>query len=144
MDSKIIKEIFSQIREVARDVKTLKSVISGRSEVAGALPRRDIADLGSPGTEGRLAFVRDSALPDGTAGNVAIDFGGAWIYAFSNGYIPEYTVAALAGVTTGGRLAYATNGRKPTEGVGAGTGVLVYRDNSNIWISVHSGVAITA
>ena len=37
-----------------------------------------------------------------------------------------------------GSLAYASDGRKAGEGVGAGTGVLVFHDGTN-WIAVDSG-----
>jgi len=42
--------------------------------------------------------------------------------------VPEYTVAALPAKMQRSRLAFATDGRKAGEGVGAGTGVLVYDD----------------
>lgn len=56
----------------------------------------------------------------------------------------SYSVAGLPGSAKPGTQAYATNGRKPGQLAGAGTGVLVYFDNSSVWISVHSGVAVTA
>lgn len=53
-----------------------------------------------------------------------------------------YTVGTLptAGVVGKG-LAFASNGRKPGEGVGSGTGVYVFDDGS-AWISVCSGAAV--
>ena len=42
-----------------------------------------------------------------------------------------------------GEWAYATNGRKPGEGAGSGTGVPCFWSNGN-WIAVTSGVAVTA
>ncbi|MFO1026189.1 MAG: hypothetical protein U1E70_13465 [Acetobacteraceae bacterium] len=57
--------------------------------------------------------------------------------------LPSYAVASLPGGCSAGAVAYAANGRKPTEGAGAGTGVQVYFDGSR-WISVSSGSAVVA
>jgi hypothetical protein len=54
-----------------------------------------------------------------------------------------YTVATLPTPGTAGRLAYASNGRKPGEGAGAGTGVPV-TDTNGAWYSDYSGTAVTA
>lgn len=67
----------------------------------------------------------------------------AFLQALANG-TSSYTVAGLPGSAKPGTQAYATNGRKPGQAAGAGTGVLVYFDNNSAWISVHSGVAVTA
>lgn len=56
---------------------------------------------------------------------------------------PSYTVANLPATATAGQLAYASNGRKGAEGIGAGTGVLVFYDGS-AWIAVDSGAAVAA
>jgi hypothetical protein len=55
-----------------------------------------------------------------------------------------YTVAALptAGVAAGD-IAYASNGRKPSEDAAAGTGILVYRD-ATAWRSVADGTTVAA
>jgi len=55
-----------------------------------------------------------------------------------------YTVEGLPVSAVAGSIAYASDGRKPGESAGDGTGVLVYFDNAQAWISVHSGVAVTA
>ena len=44
--------------------------------------------------------------------------------------LPNYTVASLPGSPGTGAIALATNGRKPSEGGGAGTGVEVFYDGS--------------
>lgn len=53
------------------------------------------------------------------------------------------TVALLPAVAVAGAVAFATNGRKNGEGVGAGTGVLVFHDGTN-WIASDSGQAVAA
>jgi hypothetical protein len=62
------------------------------------------------------------------------------VAAFPSGY----TVAGLPASAKYGTILYASNGRKPGESAGAGSGVLVYYDNASAWISIHSGVAVTA
>ena len=57
----------------------------------------------------------------------------------SSSPVAELPVSAKAGA-----IYYASNGRKPGESAGHGTGVLVYFDSTETWISVHSGVAVTA
>jgi hypothetical protein len=54
----------------------------------------------------------------------------------------SYTVAALP-AGTAGKCAFASNGRKNGEGVGAGTGVLVFHDGTN-WCACDTGVAVAA
>jgi hypothetical protein len=57
--------------------------------------------------------------------------------------LPSYTVATLpTGISAGG-MAFASNGRKPSEGTGAGTGVQVYFDGSR-WISSSTGTAVAS
>jgi hypothetical protein len=57
--------------------------------------------------------------------------------------LPSYTVSALPGGYNAGAVAFATNGRKPNEGAGGGTGVQVFFDGSR-WISVSSGSQVAA
>ena len=57
--------------------------------------------------------------------------------------LPGYTVAALPAGMEAGAKAFASNGRKPAQGAGAGTGVEVFFDGT-AWIAVTSGAAITA
>jgi hypothetical protein len=52
--------------------------------------------------------------------------------------LPSYTVAGLPATAIAGAKAFATNGRKPTEGTGAGSGVEVFSDGVH-WISVCAG-----
>lgn len=54
-----------------------------------------------------------------------------------------YTVATLPAAGTAGRTAFASDGRKAAEGVGAGTGVLVFDDGSN-WIAADTGATVAA
>ena len=57
--------------------------------------------------------------------------------------LPNYTVATLPTGVDRGAKAFATNGRKPGEAAGAGTGVEVFFDGTS-WISVTSGAAVSA
>ena len=52
--------------------------------------------------------------------------------------LPSYTVAALPSSSVAGAKAFTTNGRKPTEAAGAGTGMEVFSDGVH-WISVSGG-----
>jgi hypothetical protein len=57
--------------------------------------------------------------------------------------LPSYSVTGLPVSSPAGAKAYATNGRKPNEAVGAGTGVEVFCDGTR-WISVCSGLPAAA
>lgn len=58
---------------------------------------------------------------------------------------PVYTVAALPATAATGADAWASNGRKPGEGGGAGTGVPVFfNPNTATWFSYLSGVQVTS
>jgi hypothetical protein len=52
--------------------------------------------------------------------------------------LPSYTVPGLPATALAGAKAFASNGRKPTEAAGAGTGVEVFSDGVR-WISVCAG-----
>jgi hypothetical protein len=54
--------------------------------------------------------------------------------------LPSYTVASLPTGIAAGALAFASNGRKPSEAAGAGTGITVFFDGTT-WISQCSGLA---
>ena len=56
---------------------------------------------------------------------------------------PAYTVANLPAAPGAGALAFASNGRKPSEAAGAGTGVEVFNDGTR-WISTCSGAQVAA
>ncbi len=56
---------------------------------------------------------------------------------------PTYTVANLPSTPTAGSFAFASNGRKPGEPAGAGTGVQVFGDGMH-WISVCSGASVAS
>ena len=56
-----------------------------------------------------------------------------------------YTVAGLPATGATGQFAYASNGRKPGEGAGSGTGVPVFWNaGSASWFSYCSGAAVTS
>ena len=57
--------------------------------------------------------------------------------------LPNYMVASLPASAAAGAMAFATNGRKPSEVAGAGTGVTVFFDGGR-WICSSSGVQVAA
>ena len=57
--------------------------------------------------------------------------------------LPSYPVASLPATAAAGAKAFATNGRKPSDAAGAGTGVEVFYDGTK-WISVCSGSQVAA
>jgi hypothetical protein len=57
--------------------------------------------------------------------------------------LPSYTVAGLPATASAGAKAFASNGRKPTEAAGAGSGVEVFNDGVR-WISVCAGSQVLA
>lgn len=60
-------------------------------------------------------------------------------------YPRNFTVAALPATGSSGEWAYATNGRKPAEGPGAGTGVPVwFNSGTATWFSYCSGTVVLA
>jgi len=59
------------------------------------------------------------------------------------GGVATSTVAGLPAAGQFGRLRFATNGRKTGEGLGAGTGVLVY-DDSVAWRRCDDGTTVAA
>ncbi len=57
------------------------------------------------------------------------------------GAVETNTVVLLPAAGQAGRVRFATNGRKTGEGVGAGTGVLVY-DDGTAWRRVDDGTTV--
>jgi hypothetical protein len=57
--------------------------------------------------------------------------------------LPSYTVAALPASSAAGALAFVTNGRKPSEAAGSGTGVQAFFDGTR-WIAASSGTQVQA
>jgi hypothetical protein len=57
--------------------------------------------------------------------------------------LPSYTVAGLPATAVAGAKAFASNGRKPSEVAGAGSGVEVFSDGVR-WISVCAGSQVLA
>ena len=85
--------------------------------------------------------------------HIASDGNGNWCEIFRSNAVapkwtappilPNYTVAALPANLSAGSIAFATNGRKPGEAAGAGSGVQVFFDGQH-WISSSSGSAVSA
>jgi hypothetical protein len=57
--------------------------------------------------------------------------------------LPSYTVGSLPTAGVAGAMAFASNGRKPTDPAGAGTGVMAVYDGQK-WTSSCSGTAVSA
>lgn len=58
---------------------------------------------------------------------------------------PIYTVAGLPAAAANGAFAFASNGRKPSEGSGSGTGVPVFFNPGTMtWFSYCSGAAVAS
>jgi len=57
--------------------------------------------------------------------------------------LPAFKVANLPSASVAGRVAFASNGRKSGEGVGAGTGVQVYADGV-AWRRVSDDTTVAA
>ncbi len=57
--------------------------------------------------------------------------------------LPSYSVSGLPALPGAGGKAFTTNGRKPNEAAGAGTGVEVFYDGTH-WISVCGGTVVAA
>ena len=58
--------------------------------------------------------------------------------------LPVFTVAALPATAATGQLAFASNGRKPGEGGGAGTGITVFFNGATgTWFTT-LGVVVTS
>ncbi len=87
-------------------------------------------------TDGSVALAYDP-------GSAAINVSGAVRFS-APPVMPAYTVSALPPSPVPGAKAYASNGRKAGELAGAGTGVEVFADNLNRWISVLSGTQVQA
>ncbi len=85
--------------------------------------------------------------------HVVSDGGGTWREVFHSNAVnphftappvlPSYTVGALPGSPGAGAMAFVSNGRKPNEGPGGGTGVEVFFDGTR-WISTCSGAQVQA
>ena len=60
-------------------------------------------------------------------------------------YSPVYTVAGLPSTGSSGQFAFASNGRKPGEGAGSGTGVPVFFNSATgTWFSYCSGTVVAS
>ena len=107
-----------------------------------------------------IATAGSDAIDNGPVGlrqndryHVVSDGSGTWREVFRTNAVsprfggppilPSYTVAVLPAPASAGAKAYASNGRKPNEAAGAGTGVEVFYDGLR-WISVCSGSQVQA
>lgn len=77
-----------------------------------------------------------------TASGMVVAQGGATLVGGTL-QLPQYPVASLP-VSSPGALAYASNGRKPGEPAGSGTGVVVWSSSGNQWLSIVSGTPAQA
>lgn len=138
----LLRDVYSRLD--AFDKRLRAVAFQSRSEFAGGVSRVTTAEL-PPNMAGRVNFVTDAVRPDGGTGDLEYNDGSAWISvhdaAVFAGYalgVQEYLVDDLPtppSTPSGVRaVAFATNGRKAGEGVGAGTGVPVYwNDDTGQW-----------
>ncbi len=56
----------------------------------------------------------------------------------------SYTVASLPATAANGQIAFASNARKPGEGPGAGTGMLVFFNSATLTWFTTLGVVVTS
>lgn len=129
----------------------------GRSEWTGGVVTRTMSQATAmPNASGQMLVASDDTRPDGGSGVLWYNDGTGWFgtyaYAFYALYgigFLEYTVAALPvppTIPSGVRpVAFATNGRKSGEGVGAGTGVPVYWNSAtNQWLLFEDNSVVLA
>ncbi len=141
-------------------LSTSSAVFSGNLTAAGTLAVAGAAQFGATTVKGGLGVIGGITASAGlTASTVsvsgAISAGGSLAVAgaftaqggatISGGVLglPLFAVAALPTASAGG-LAYATNGRKPGEASGAGSGVLVWGTSTKQWLSILSGTPVQA
>lgn len=139
----LFRDVYRQLSDFDKRLRAI--AFQSRAEFTGGVSRVAIADL-PPNMAGRVNFVTNASRPDGGTGALEYNDGTVWVSvhdaATFAGYslgVPEYTVDTLPtppSTPTGVRaVAFATNGRKAGEGVGAGTGVPVYwNDATNQWL----------
>ena len=129
-------------------------------QVTGTLSVSGAAQLGTTTVKGSLGVVGAINASSGLTGSSvsvsgAVNAGGSLAVggaltaqggaAISGGLLalPSYAVAALP-TASAGVLAYAANGRKPGEALGAGSGVLVWGTSNRQWLSILSGTPVQA
>lgn len=126
--------IFSGTLTAETSVQLGPTSVAGSLSIAGGLSATGNVSGGSlnvagPATAGGL-----------TATGVIVAKSGA---AMTGGVLQlsQYSVASLPS-SSPGAFAYASNGRKPGEPAGAGTGVVVWGSNGNQWLSLMSGTPV--
>ncbi len=129
-------------------------------QVTGTLGVSGTTQLGATTVKGSLSVTGAITASAGLTGSTvavsgAISAGGSLTVAgalaaqggavISGGVLglPSYAVAALP-TASPGALAYATNGRKPGEAQGSGSGVLVWGTTAKQWLSILSGTPVQA
>lgn len=129
----------------------------GRSEWTGGVVTRTQAQANAmPDASGQMLVASNATRPDGGSGALWYNDGSNWIsvhdFATFAGYalgVKNYTVATLpnpptiaSGTTV---VAFATNGRKSGEGVGAGTGVPCYWNTvTSQWLRFEDNAVVVA
>lgn len=115
----------------------------GPTTVTGSLSTT--GNVQSSGTVSAAGFAATGTLSiAGSAGvSGALNVKGGLTASGGLVMLPTYTVATLPPAAAGA-LAYATNGRKPGEAAGAGSGVLVWGTAAKQWLSAMNGAAVQA
>jgi hypothetical protein len=138
----------------------------GSSTYTVTLPAASTVAAGTGFTFSAIGSGTANVVPNGTDGidlgpvalrqndryHIVSDGTGTWREVFRTNSVsprfsgcptlPSYTVANLPAPSTGA-MAFVSNGRKPGEVAGAGTGVQVFSDGQH-WISVCSGTTVVA
>lgn len=134
-------------------------ITASNGTFTGTLTAGSAAQLGSTSIKGNLSTTGNLSATGSLAGSALAVTGPIT----SNGLTSAGTIIAQNGLTLGGgvlqlsqypvaslpisspgALAYASNGRKPGEPTGAGTGVIVWSGSSNQWLSIMSGAPVQA
>ena len=142
MTDTIIRRILKRLAKLEQQINMLL-VKTARSEVTGGVSRRATADLPTTDIAGQIYFVTDATRPDDTTGDLQYNDGSGFLSVHSFASVAQFTVAGLPAGGTTQNIALATDGRKPAEGVGAGTGMLVFYDGT-AWRSSADGTTIQA
>jgi hypothetical protein len=138
--------------------------LNGTSSFTITLPAASTVAAGTGFTFSAIGTGPVSIIPNGTDSidcspvtlrtydryHIVSDGSGTWREVFRSNAVsptftgppvlPSYTVAALPAAVNAGTLAFASNGRKPGEAAGNGTGITVFFDGAK-WVSQCSGTA---
>lgn len=128
-------------KTMGQEMRRLREVIDS---IRRACPQVSTKAPVSPGP-GMLRWAETPWFPapgQAEAAWVQADAAGTWNYPAAK-RLSAYTVANLPAGGQAGALAFATNGLKPGQATGAGTGVPVFFDGS-AWFSMCSGTTVSA